>query len=352
MGEEKLSWAVIGVGKHAATRGGATAIAYAHAEGIRRNPQTCSLAAAAARTRSSLDDFAREYPCRTYTCFRELLAAEKPDACAVSTYAPDREEHVTAAIDAGVKVILVEKPLSLTMSAALRMKKAADAAGARLFVNYQRRYGFPFEKARETVLSGRLGRVLSIELMQPCANALDFGPHFINAALYLLGDETRPLRVLAAADALGENPWHSTAAERRFAAAYAMADGTKIFFTADPDGEWTAGAIRVTGEKGYLELWAEKAPGMAGSLRIVDGGGVEIPATDENFHHGDDDRFLYFARAYADIARAVADGGPTRLDFSHALATQRMLLGAYVSAQRSRTFVFAEEEPDPVFATP
>lgn len=346
---KKIRWAIIGVGKFAPTRGGASAIAYAHAEAVKRNSDRFELVAASARTKKSLDDFAAEYPCKTYADFHELLANGRPDGVAISTYVPDREEHVTAAISAGVKNVLIEKPLSLTMATALRMKAAADAAGARLFVNFQRRYGLPFVKAREAVRSGRIGKVFTVELLQPCANALDFGPHFINMALYLLGEDAEPLEMLAAADGLGEVPWHGLNVERRLTATLATKGGVKVFFTADPDGNWTAPAIRIIGEKGFVEIWAEKSPGMASVLRIVTADGIENPAMDENFHHGDSDKNLYFERAYRDLGAAIAEGKPCRLDFAPGLMTQRILLGAYASAQSGRTFVFGGDEPAPKF---
>lgn len=346
---KRLKWACLGVGKFAPTRGGASAIAYAHAEAMKRNADRFELVAAASLEQENLDDFAREYPCRGYLDLHELLAKERLDGCTVSTWAPAREEHVTAAIKAGVRNILIEKPLALTMAAALRMKAAADAAGVRLFVNFQRRYGLPFEKAREAVRSGRLGRISAVELMQPCGNALDFGPHFVNMALYLLGEAAEPLEILAAADGLGEVPWHGMNVERRLSAALTMKDGVKVFFTADPDGNWMAPAIRVIGERGYAEIWAEKAPDMASVLRLVTAQGVENPAMDENFHHGDADKNLNFERAYRDLGTAIAEGRPCRLDFAHGFLTQRILLGAYASAQSGRTFVFDGHEPEPAF---
>lgn len=359
--KRRLKWACIGVGKFAPTRGGASAIAYAHAEAMKRNADCFELVAGASLERENLDNFAREYPCRGYLDMDELLAKEPLDGCTISTWAPAREEHVAAAIRAGVKNILIEKPLSLTMAAARRMKAAADKVGTRLFVNFQRRYGEPFGQARAVVQSGRLGKVFTVELVQPCANALDFGPHFVNMALFLLGETAEPLEILAAADGLGEVPWHGMNVERRLSATLTMKDMSrgrqadaaegrvKVFFTADPDGNWTAPAIRVIGEKGYVELWAEKAAGMASVLRIVTSEGIENPPMDENFHHGDADKNLYFERAYRDLGAAIAEGKPCRLDFVHGYLTQSILLGAYASAQTGRTFVFGGDEPDPAF---
>ena len=330
----KLDWALIGIGKFSPSRGRASAIAYAHAEGLRRNAGEFSLVAGASLEQANLDDFAREYPSRGYLDIGDLLKAEKLDGCTISTWAPAREEHVTAAIAAGVRNILIEKPVALTMAAADRIRAAADKAGARLFVNFQRRYGKPFSLAREAVQGGRIGKVVSIDLAQPCGNALDFGPHFVNTALYLLGDAVQPVSVLAGAEGLGSVAWQGTMVEKRMTATVFMSDGVRIDFSATPESSWTAPAVRVNGSDGFCEIWTAKAPGMKGVLRLVTAKGEEEFGLDENFHHGDSDFFLYFERLYADIGAAIATGGPSLVDFEHGYLTQRILLAMYESAEK------------------
>lgn len=330
---KRLDWACVGIGRHTDARGGASAIAYAHAEAIRRNAGDFRLVACVSRTRANLDDFVREHPSRAYTDLREMFAAEKLDGCTISTWAPDRERHVLAAIEAGVPNILVEKPLALDMESADRMKAAADRAGARLFVNFQRRYGKPFDLAREAVASGRLGAVVSVDLAQPCPNALDFGPHFVNAALYVLGSPAAK-SVLAGADGLGTVSWHGAMVESGMSATVYLEGGVRLDFSACSENSWDAPVIRVNGTRGFCELWTNRPEGGRGVFRLVTPEGEENPALDENFHHGDEDRFLYFERCYRDIAQAVRTGGPSRVDFADGYATQRILLAMYESARK------------------
>lgn len=332
---EKLKWACIGIGKHTELRGGVNAIAYAHAEALKRNADEFELVAGASLEQENLDAFAREFPSRGYLDINELLAKERLDGCTISTWAPAREEHVTAAIKAGVKNILIEKPLALTMDAADRMKTAADAAGARLFVNFQRRYGRPFELAKEVVESGRLGAIVSVDLAQPCSNALDFGPHFVNAAQFILGNPA-PKAVFAGAEGLGTVPWHGMKVEARMMAAVFLENGVRLDYTAMPENSWDAPVIRVNGTKGFCELWTNKPEEAKSVFRLVTAEGEENPALDENFHHGDEDRFLYFQRRYADIARAIRTGAPSRVDFDGGYATQKILLAMYESAEKGR----------------
>lgn len=335
---EKLKWACIGIGKHTELRGGVNAIAYAHAEALKRNADDFELVAGASLEQENLDAFAREFPSRGYLDIKELFARERLDGCTISTWAPAREEHVTAAIQAGVKNILIEKPLALTMDAADRMKAAADKAGARLFVNYQRRYGRPFELAKEAVESGRLGAVVSVDLAQPCSNVLDFGPHFINSALFILGNPA-PAAVLAGADGLGKNLWHGVKTEERMTATIYLADGVRLDYTAMPENSWDAPVIRVNGTKGFCELWTNKPEGAKSVFRLVTAAGEENPELDENFHHGDEDRFLYFQRCYAALAKAIRTGEKSRVDFEDGYATQKILSAVCKSAEMGRIVI-------------
>ena len=334
-----LKWACIGVGRYSNLRGGVNAIAYAHAEAMKRNAGSFELVASASLEQENLDNFAREYPSRGYLDMNELFAREKLDGCTISTWAPAREEHVLAAIGAGVRNILIEKPLSLTMAAADRMKAAADKAGARLFVNFQRRYGRPFELAREAVQGGKLGAVVSIDLAQPCSNALDFGPHFINAALFILGNPA-PKAVLAGAEGLASVPWHGMKVESRMTATVYLDGGVRLDYSAMPENSWDAPVIRVNGTRGFCELWTNKPADAKSVFRVVTESGEENPALDENFHHGDSDPFLYFERCYRDLAASIASGAKSRVDFEDGYATQKILLAMYESAEKGRLVEF------------
>ena len=258
---KKIRWALIGVGAFSPVRGGVNAIAYAHAEAIRRNGDVFELAGACSRTRKNLDDFSAEYPCHTYLDMRELFQKEKPDGVTISTYAAAREGHVVAAIQAGVKFILIEKPMALSLKAISRMEREAEKYGARLFVNFQRRYGAPFQWAKEAVHSGKIGRVFHIELRQPCSNSLDFGPHFINSALFFIG-EKMPLSLIASADGMHEIPWHGMWTEKRMETSLTFADQLRISFSASPDHSADLPVIRIDGEKGFVELYMNKTAGL------------------------------------------------------------------------------------------
>lgn len=344
----KIRWAIIGVGAFSPARGAANAIAYAHAEGIKRNSDAFELVGACSLIQKNLDDFSAEYPCRTYLDMLELYQKEKPDGVTICTYAAAREEHVIAAIHAGVKFIFIEKPLALSLKAISHMESEAKKYGARLFVNFQRRYGAPFRWAKEAVLSGKLGKVFHIDLLQPCSNSLDFGPHFINSALFFIG-EKMPVSLTASADGMIEVPWHGMMTEKCMEASLTFTDQLTISFSASPNNSWDLPVIRIDGERGFAELYAEKTDKMNSVFFCGNASGIENPKSAEHFHHGDEDRFLYFGYCYKDIAQAIQTGGSSLVDLEYGIQTQRILLAMYASAQTHQRIIFGENETEPEF---
>ena len=107
--------------------------------------------------------------------------------------------------------------------------------------------------------------------------------------------------------------------------------------------------IRVNGDKGFVELYMDKKEGMNSVFCRMTADGFENPACDENFHHGDTDKYLYFERCYADIANAVMNNAPSRVDLVHGMLTQEILLAMYSAAQNGKRVSFAEKITEPVF---
>lgn len=90
-----------------------------------------------------------------------LLANERPDGVILAT---PNALHVPGALqclDAGVPV-LVEKPVADTVDDAQRLVEAAARTGVPVLVGHHRRHSAILERAVETVQSGVLGRIVSV----------------------------------------------------------------------------------------------------------------------------------------------------------------------------------------------
>lgn len=118
--------------------------------------------AACRRTRTKLDAFCDRFniPGR-YADSQAMLEEESLDGVVIATPHAQHHAQCVAALDAGVGV-LVEKPMVLTGAEARDLVGRAERAGLPFVVGYNRRWSPPFQKAREILSAGQLGRVRAI----------------------------------------------------------------------------------------------------------------------------------------------------------------------------------------------
>lgn len=88
-----------------------------------------------------------------------LLARRDVHAVVVASPKRFHEEHAIAAAKAG-KDVFLEKPIATSLEGADRVIAAAQKAGVRLQVGFQRRYDPAYAEARKLVSGGALGRPL------------------------------------------------------------------------------------------------------------------------------------------------------------------------------------------------
>jgi predicted dehydrogenase len=91
-----------------------------------------------------------------------LAKALKPDVFCFCTMPHLRTPFVQAALDGGAKLIAFEKPVALTSAEMLDVRDRIRRAGARAVVSHQHRYGKHYQKVKEIVTSGALGRVHTV----------------------------------------------------------------------------------------------------------------------------------------------------------------------------------------------
>ncbi len=332
--------AIIGCGPFSPQRGGVHSISYAHARAIRQAGSGLQLVAAASRSQKNVQDFVAEFPgVSGFQDYRELLEQERPDFVSVCAFPPSREEMVLAAVEAGAKAIWVEKPFAISMGSARRMLRAAEKTGARLFVNFQRRYGQPFEWVKERVGTGSIGKVLGVQVSQPGNEVINFGPHLIDAALNVLNVpfDRHPVRAFGAVE-WSDGLYQGVPVETQITGTVHFSDGSRMALEAGKHVAELAPVIRFDGELGFAELRLSPLPGEAGVARgrFRVHSAVTVLDSAENFHHGATDTNLYVDRALRDIVQAVENGLPCRLDADSVLPGLEILLALFESARQGR----------------
>ncbi len=112
----------------------------------------------ASKTEATRDRVAARYGIFGTTDYRELLARRDVDAVSIVTPDHLHREMAIAAMNAG-KHVIVEKPMDLTVAGCEEMVQAAERNSVLLFVDFHKRYDPVHQKARQLILSGKLGRV-------------------------------------------------------------------------------------------------------------------------------------------------------------------------------------------------
>ena len=91
-----------------------------------------------------------------------MLAEARPDVFVFCTLPHVRLPLIRAGVGAGVKLIAYEKPIATSMNEALEMSKLLGDAGVKSVVSHQHRYGDHYQKVKEIIASGALGRVHTV----------------------------------------------------------------------------------------------------------------------------------------------------------------------------------------------
>lgn len=106
-----------------------------------------------------LDNVTKDFPgTLTYLSFDEML--KNPDIDIVSICLPSamHAEFAVKAMEAG-KNVLVEKPIDITVDAALKIEEARKRTGLKAGIIHQNRNNSDIKPIREAIQSGRLGKL-------------------------------------------------------------------------------------------------------------------------------------------------------------------------------------------------
>ena len=86
----------------------------------------------------------------------------KPDVFCFCTMPHLRIPFIQAAADAGSKLVAFEKPVALTSNEVFTIRDILKKSGMKAVVSHQHRYGKHYQKVREIIASGALGRVHTV----------------------------------------------------------------------------------------------------------------------------------------------------------------------------------------------
>ncbi len=126
---------------------------------------------------------------RFYRDAAELLEKETPDVLSVATTAPSHVALARMAIEAGVRRVVVEKPLSTSVASARELADLAEQAGALVAVDHGRRWSPEYRSIRAYVGRGHIGSIRHISVSGGPGGMGMTGTHFFDLARFLTGTE-------------------------------------------------------------------------------------------------------------------------------------------------------------------
>lgn len=137
----------------------------------------------------ALKSAAAQFPAaKVYKDFSQMLAESSPEVVVVAT--PNNLHHaqaLAAMATPGVRGVMVEKPMTVTVAQAHELIATADAKGIRVAVNHQRRTWPVFRTMRKLMESGAIGTPQIIRA--GCAgDFISDGTHLVDSVRYLAGD--------------------------------------------------------------------------------------------------------------------------------------------------------------------
>jgi scyllo-inositol 2-dehydrogenase (NADP+) len=134
-----------------------------HAETIAQLGEFFRVVAVADPQQSRRDEARARFDCKAYATPEELTRDESVQLVVVATPNHLHAANAIAAMEAG-KDVLCEKPMALSQEQAAGMIDAAARTGRVLTVFQNRRFEPCFEKVREIVAGGMLGRIVQIRM--------------------------------------------------------------------------------------------------------------------------------------------------------------------------------------------
>lgn len=146
--DRKIRIAIIGCGR----------ISKNHFGSIEKHAENFDLVAVCDINPDTLKTHSEQYKVPGYTKLDEMLQTEKPDIVAICTPSGLHADHAVIAAKNGVHVI-TEKPMATRWQDGLRMVKACDEAGVRMFVVKQNRHNSTLQLLKRAVEEKRFGKI-------------------------------------------------------------------------------------------------------------------------------------------------------------------------------------------------
>ena len=163
-----------------------------------------------------------------------MLEKLRPELVIIATTAPAHCDLTLAALAAGARTILCEKPMATSLAACDRMIAAAEKAGARLAINHPMRFLDQYREVQRVMSSPAVGGLTSMTCVAGNAGLAMNGTHLFELFRFLTGE---PASAVSAWFSPGKfaNPRGAQFDDRAGAIRLATASGKRFYLEAGAD---------------------------------------------------------------------------------------------------------------------
>lgn len=241
--------------KYTAAIIGCGAIAHAHMDGyaLVDNVDVIAIADPVANARQQYLETYADLNLQPFDSVETMLATARPDIVSVCTWHLLHPEPTIAAARAGVRGVICEKPMAIGMGAADSMVEACEQSGTKLVISHQRRFTKGWEKARELMRDGVIGKPLFVT-NKVAEGLTNWGTHSIDGSRFVLGDP-QPKWVMGAVERRTDRYERDTAIEDACLGLVHFEDDIQLFIQSDLMREGaTAGSFQIKGTEGMMEV--------------------------------------------------------------------------------------------------
>lgn len=270
-----------------------------------------------------------------YTDLAEALEKIKPDVVHFVTHPAHRVREAQTAAEAGVKAVIIEKPVAVLPSELAGLDDVNRRTGMEIITNTQRSY---FPQFRDGVITDIVNHKLGDVYFVRCGamgNSMSMGPHMMDLLL-LFFNRVTPLSVWA----MGYEIWESTEGQldyrdthrspEHLLAQYWLPNNIRVFFECSRD------SIGTPGEESFWMHLHFDFVGTKGRLYLTQNKGYwyQTEGMAEPIH-GESSWDQQGRQGQRDFTAAVADHLDGKALHHNRWETGRAVVAALLGAQQS-----------------
>ena len=257
-----------------------------------------------------------------YPDIDELLAVEKPEIAVITLWTHLHLSVIQKCIDAGVKLIMCEKPMAATWEECVAIAKLAEESGTILTFCHQRRFATGNNLVRSLLDAGVFGKIERMDLFSP-PHLLDCGTHSMDQAMSF-NHESPVTWVHGAVDLSSTVEFFAVPAEGMFTGIFRFENGVMGTIRCGRLDLDFWGGVRVTCSDGFVEVMWD---GQIRRAVLYSDPSWKFPEFEETEH----EQMIGMVRNAVD---ALETGTEPELTYKKALRAGEALFGLYESSKR------------------